>query len=84
MSITSTGLSDYELETVTETAASPDPKDKQPPPTSLETMRSVARRLNRSVRTVDRYIGLGILPEPLRIRGKRFLPAGTMPRYDAT
>ena len=76
MSITSTGLSDHELETATP----PEPAAG----TSLETIRSVARRLDRSVRTVDRYIELGILPEPLRIRGKRFLPAGTMPRYDAT
>ena len=76
MSITSTGLSDDELGTATPSEPSRN--------SSLETIRSVARRLDRSVRTVDRYIGLGILPEPLRIRGKRFLPAGTMPRYDAT
>ena len=52
--------------------------------TSLETAARVARRLDRSVRTIDRYVAVGILPEPVRIRGKRFWPAGTMPKYDAT
>ena len=43
---------------------------------------SVARRLDRSVRTIDRYVEVGILPEPLRIRGQRFWPAGVMPKID--
>ena len=59
------------------------PPSKQPPVTSLETARSVARRLDRSVRTIDRYIKEGILPEPVRIRGNRFWPAGVMPKIDA-
>lgn len=50
--------------------------------TSLETARSVARRLDRSVRTIERWVELGILPEPARIRGKRFWPGGTMPKFD--
>ena len=53
-----------------------------PLPTSLESAATVARRLDRSVRTVDRYVEVGILPEPLRIRGRRFWPAGVMPKYD--
>jgi hypothetical protein len=57
------------------------PPSKQP--TSLETARSVARRLDRSVRTIDRWCELGILPEPVRIRGKRFWPGGVMPKPDA-
>jgi hypothetical protein len=61
--------------------AAPLPKDK-PPVTSLETSASIARRLDRSVRTVDRYVELGILPAPIKIRGKRFWPAGIMPKYD--
>jgi hypothetical protein len=62
----------------------PPPLKDKPPVASLETSASVARRLDRSVRTVDRYVELGILPAPIKIRGKRFWPAGTMPRYDAT
>ena len=57
-------------------------KDK-PSVTSLESAATVARRLDRSVRTVDRYVEVGILPEPLRIRGRRFWPAGVMPKIDA-
>ena len=53
------------------------------PTTSLESAATVARRLDRSVRTVDRYVEVGILPEPLRIRGRRFWPAGVMPKIDA-
>jgi hypothetical protein len=52
-------------------------------PISLESAATVARRLDRSVRTVDRYVEVGILPEPLRIRGRRFWPAGVMPKIDA-
>jgi hypothetical protein len=65
------------------TATSPEPsKDKPAAGTSLETSASVARRLDRSVRTVDRYVELGILPAPIKIRGKRFWPAGVMPKID--
>ena len=64
--------------------AAPLPSKEKPPVTSLETAASVARRLDRSVRTIDRYVELGILPEPLRIRKKRFWPAGVMPKIDAT
>ena len=66
------------------------PKSNASPPprclavlTSLESAVTVARRLDRSVRTVDRYVEVGILPEPLRIRGRRFWPAGVMPKFDA-
>ncbi len=52
-------------------------------PASLESAATVARRLDRSVRTVDRYVEVGILPQPLRIRGRRFWPAGIMPKIDA-
>jgi hypothetical protein len=56
-----------------------------PPPkplTSIESAASLARRLDRSVRSIDRWIVAGVLPEPFRIRGRRFWPAGTMPRFD--
>ena len=42
-----------------------------PLPTSLEAAATVARRLDRSVRTVDRYVEVGILPKPVRIRGRQ-------------
>jgi hypothetical protein len=71
---------------LSETATPPKPsRDKPPQPspvTSLETARSVARRLDRSVRTVDRYVSVGILPAPVKIRGKRFWAAGIMPKID--
>jgi hypothetical protein len=67
-----------------ETATPPEPpKDKQLRPTSLESAVTVARRLDRSVRTIDRYVEEGILPAPMRIRGRRFWPAGVMPKIDA-
>jgi len=34
------------------------------------------------VRTVDRYVSVGILPAPVKIRGKRFWAAGIMPKID--
>ena len=52
-------------------------------PISLESAATIARRLDRSVRTVDRYVEEGILPAPMRIRGRRFWPAGVMPKIDA-
>jgi MerR family regulatory protein len=68
-----------ELSTSTPPAPS---KDKPAAGTSLETARSVARRLDVSTRTLHRYIAAGILPEPVRIRGKRFWLAGVMPKID--
>ena len=70
------------LPELSETATPPEPEDEQPPPTSLETAATVARRLDLSVRTLDRYIALGILPAPVKIRGKRFWPSGVMPKID--
>jgi hypothetical protein len=58
------------------------PSEPAKPVTALETARRLAERLDRTVRTVDRYVELGILPSPLKIRGKRFWPAGTMPVFD--
>jgi predicted site-specific integrase-resolvase len=49
----------------------------------LETARSIARRLDVSTRTLHRYIAAGVLPAPIKIRGKRFWPAGVMPKADA-
>ena len=55
MSISSTGLSDYELGTSTSVAG-------YKLGTALETSTSVANRLDRSRRTIERYVKLGILP----------------------
>ena len=57
MSITSTGLSDYELGTSTSIA-------RYEPGAALESSTSVAKRLDRSRRTIERYVKLEILPEP--------------------
>jgi hypothetical protein len=57
------------------------PNDR--PLTSIESAASLARRLDRSTRSIDRWILSGVLPEPFRIRGRRYWPAGTMPKFDA-
>ena len=77
MSTTSTGLSDYELGTSTSIA-------RYGPGAALESSTSVAKRLDRSRRTVARYVKLGILPEPIKIRGKNFFIRGVMPRPDSS
>ena len=60
------------------------PLEPSRPVTSLESARSIARRLDRSVRTIDRYVRAGILPAPIKVRKKRFWPAGIMPKPDDT
>jgi hypothetical protein len=76
MSTTSTGLSDHELGTSTSIA-------RYEPGAALESSTSVAKRLDRSRRTIERYVKLGILPEPIKIRGKNFFIRGVMPKLDA-
>jgi hypothetical protein len=82
MSITSTGLSDHELGTALalETGTS---VAEYKPGAALEASTSVAKRLDRSRRTVERYAKLGILPPPIKIRGKNFFIRGVMPKPDA-
>ena len=55
---------------------------KQPPVTSLEPARSVAQRLGRSVRTIERWVKAGILPPPMQVRGRNLHRAGVMPTAD--
>ena len=53
------------------------------PGAALESSKSVAKRLDRSRRTIERYSKLGILPPPIKIRGKNFFIRGVMPKPDA-
>jgi hypothetical protein len=80
MSTTSTGLSDYERGTASSTSTSVAGYE---PGTALESSTSVAKRLDRSRRTIERYVKLGILPKPIKIRGKSFFIRGVMPKVDA-
>ena len=61
-------------------------KTAQPPPkqpvTSLEPAASVARRLGRSVRTIERWVKAGILPPPMQVNGRNLHRAGVMPKPD--
>jgi hypothetical protein len=50
--------------------------------TSLEPARSVAQRLGRSVRTIERWVKAGILPPPMQVRGRNLHRAGVMPTAD--
>ena len=79
MSITSTGLSDYEFGTASKRTSVAGYK----PGAALETSTSLAKRLNRSRRTIERYVKLGILPPPIKIRGKNLFIRGVMPKPDA-
>jgi hypothetical protein len=55
---------------------------KQPPVTSLEPAASVAQRLGRSVRTIERWVKAGILPPPMQVNGRNLHRAGVMPKPD--
>jgi hypothetical protein len=50
----------------------------------LDRTRTIAERHKVSIRTVERWTEAGILPQPLRIRGRKFWPAGTTAKVDAT
>jgi hypothetical protein len=52
-------------------------------PTALTPTRRMAEQNGVSVRTIERWTEVGILPEPLRINGRKFWPAGTTPKTDA-
>jgi len=52
------------------------------PGTALETASSVARRLGRSVRTIERWVKAGILPPPMQVNGRNLHAAGVMPKAD--
>jgi hypothetical protein len=46
------------------------------------TPRKIAETYNVCVRTVERWVDAGILPEPDRIRGRKSWPPGTAPKFD--
>jgi hypothetical protein len=74
MSITSTGLSGHELGTTQSSTYEPG--------TALEVTRRVAQRCGVSVRTVKRWVAVGILDPPIQVNGRDYFPAGVMPRRD--
>jgi hypothetical protein len=49
----------------------------------LDRTSTLAARHKVSIRTIERWVEAGILPQPLRIRGRKFWPSGTMARLDA-
>jgi hypothetical protein len=51
------------------------------PVVSLEPAASVAQRLGRSVRTIERWVKAGILP-PMQVNGRNLHRAGVMPKPD--
>jgi MerR HTH family regulatory protein len=57
-------------------------KKKSGPMRQLSTRR-LAEKFDVSMRTIDRWIERGIIPPGKRIRGRRFWPDDTEPKYDA-
>jgi hypothetical protein len=50
----------------------------------LDRTKTLAERHRVSVRTIERWVEAGLLPQPLRIRGRKFWPAGTTAKTDAS
>jgi predicted site-specific integrase-resolvase len=53
------------------------------PRSFLLSTRKVAEANSVSVRTIERWTDVGILPPPVRINGRKFWPADTTPKRDA-
>jgi predicted DNA-binding transcriptional regulator AlpA len=51
-------------------------------PSQLVRHKQFADRLGVHTRTVDRWAAMGILPQPVRIRGHKYWPADVEPRGD--
>jgi hypothetical protein len=58
------------------------PAEKRPT-AALNPTRKMAEQNSVSIRTIERWADAGILPPPVRINGRKFWPAGTMPKTDA-
>jgi hypothetical protein len=52
--------------------------------TELDRTSTLAERHKVCVRTIERWVEIGILPPPLRIRGRKFWPRGTTAKLDAS
>jgi hypothetical protein len=50
----------------------------------LRPVRFLVERYNRSDRTLDRWVELGLLPPPIYINGYRYWDEGDLDRFDAT
>jgi hypothetical protein len=49
---------------------------------TLEAWRKYAERHDVSTRTLDRWVEDGVLPEPKRIRNRKYMDPNTEPRRD--
>jgi hypothetical protein len=54
------------------------------PAGALDPTRVIAERHDVCIRTVERWTDAGILPPPVRINGRKFWPAGTTAKTDAS
>ncbi len=52
--------------------------------TELDRTKTLAERHQVCIRTIERWTEAGILPPPLRIRGRKFWPRGTLAKLDAS
>jgi hypothetical protein len=60
----------------------PEPAERRPAG-PLNSTRKLAEQNCVCIRTIERWVDAGILPPPVRINGRKFWPAGTMPKTDA-
>ena len=58
------------------------PEPAEHPAAALDRTRTIAERHKVCIRTVERWVEAGILPQPMRINGRKFWPAGTIARTD--
>jgi hypothetical protein len=56
--------------------------DETPPRVQRVSSRVLAAENSVSIRTIERWTDAGILPQPVRINGRKFWPAGTTPKAD--
>ena len=48
----------------------------------LDRTKTLAERHQVCIRTIERWTEAGLLPPPLRIRGRKFWPRGTVAKLD--